>query len=261
MELQLTDKVVIVTGGSKGIGAAAVRSFAAEGARVVIAGRTPSEGVVLAKEVNGLFVEAELAEEAACRKVVNESLATFGRIDILVNNAGFNDGRDLNTSPVDFMSSVNLNLSHVYTLVHLCRDELARNEGAIINVSSKVAETGQGSTSGYAAAKGAMNALTREWAIALAPDNVRVNCVMPAECITSQYQRWFDSLNDPAGTRAAIEGLVPLGNRMTTPEELADMIVFLASPRSSHTTGQIVFVDGGYTHLDRAVSADHSKWG
>ena len=106
-----------------------------------------------------------------------------------------------------------------------------------------------------------MNALTREWAIALAPDGVRVNCVMPAECITPQYQRWFDSLNDPAGTRAAIEGLVPLGNRMTTPEELADMIVFLASPRSSHTTGQIVFVDGGYTHLDRAVSADHSKWG
>ncbi len=261
MDLQLTDKVVIVTGGSKGIGAAAVRSFAAEGARVVIAGRSPAEGEALAAEVNGIFVEAELSEEAACRNVVEKSLNTFGRIDVLVNNAGFNDGRDLNTSPEDFMASVHLNLSHVYTLAHLCREELARNKGAIINVSSKVAETGQGSTSGYAAAKGAMNALTREWAITLATDGVRVNCVMPAECITPQYQRWFDSLNDPAGTRAAIEGLVPLGNRMTTPEELADMIVFLASPRSSHTTGQIVFVDGGYTHLDRAVSADHSKWG
>ena len=261
MDLQLTDKVVVVTGGSKGIGAAAVRSFAAERARVVIAGRSPAEGEALAAKVNGIFVEAEMSEEAACRNVVEKSLNTFGRIDVLVNNAGFNDGRDLNTSPEDFMASVHLNLSHVYTLVHLCREELARNKGAIINVSSKVAETGQGSTSGYAAAKGAMNALTREWAITLAPDSVRVNCVMPAECITPQYQRWFDSLNDPAGTRAAIEGLVPLGNRMTTPEELADMIVFLASPRSSHTTGQIVFVDGGYTHLDRAVSADHSKWG
>ena len=261
MDLQLQDKVVLVTGGAKGIGAAAVRSFAAEGAKVVITGRSPAEGNALAQETGSLFIEAELAEESACRSVVTQTLEACGRIDVLVNNAGYNDGRDLSTSPEEFMASVHLNLSHVYTLVHLCREELARNQGAIINVSSKVAITGQGSTSGYAAAKGAMNALTREWAIALAPDQVRVNCVMPAECITPQYQRWFDSLNDPTGTRKAIESLVPLGHRMTTPEELADMIVFLASPRSSHTTGQIVFVDGGYTHLDRAVSADHSKWG
>ena len=261
MDLQLQDKAVIVTGGAKGIGAAAVESFAAEGAKVAIAGRSPTEGESLAKEVGGIFIEAELAEEAACRRVVDETLKAFGRIDVLVNNAGFNDGRDLDTSPAEFMASVQLNLSHVYTLVHLCRGELAKNEGAIVNVSSKVAVTGQGSTSGYAAAKGALNALTREWAIALAQDNVRVNCVTPAECITPQYQRWFDSLKDPDGTRAAIEQLVPLGHRMTTPKELADMIVFLASPCSSHTTGQIIFVDGGYTHLDRAVSADHSKWG
>ncbi len=260
MDLQLRDKAVIVTGGAKGIGAAAVRAFAAEGARVAIAGRSPAEGAALAQEVDGIFIEAELAEEAACRKVVDETLAAFGRIDVLVNNAGFNDGKDLSTAPEDFMTSVHANLSHVYALAHLCREELAKREGAIVNVSSKVAVTGQGGTSGYAAAKGAMNALTREWAIALAPDNVRVNCVMPAECITPQYQRWFDSLEDAAGTRAAIEQLVPLGRRMTTPDELAAMIVFLASPRSSHTTGQIIFVDGGYTHLDRAASADHSKW-
>ena len=142
---------------------------------------------------------------------------------------------------------------------HFSAHDICQSE-VNINVSSKVAVTGQGSTSGYAAAKGAMNALTREWAIALASDNVRVNCVVPAECITPQYQKWFDSLNDPEATRKGIEHLVPLGERMTTPEELADMIVFLASPRSSHTTGQIVFVDGGYTHLDRAISADHTKW-
>ena len=260
MDLQLQNKTVIVTGGAKGIGAAAVESFAAEGANVAIAGRSPTEGQSLAKEVGGIFIEAELTEEDACRRVVDETLIAFGRIDILVNNAGFNDGRDLETSPAEFMASVQLNLSHVYTLVHLCRNELAKNEGAIVNVSSKVAVTGQGSTSGYAAAKGAMNALTREWAIALAPDNVRVNCITPAECITPQYQRWFDSLKNPNGTRAAIEQLVPLGHRMTTPKELADMIVFLASPRSGHTTGQIVFVDGGYTHLDRAVGADSVRW-
>ncbi|MBL68243.1 MAG: short-chain dehydrogenase [Verrucomicrobiales bacterium] len=261
MDLQLKDRVVIVTGGSKGIGAAAVRAFAAEGARVAIAGRSPTEGQALAKESGGIFIEAQLAEESACRRVIEETLAAFNRIDVLVNNAGFNDGKNLDTCPEEFMTSVNLNLSHVYTLTHLCREELIRNKGAIINVSSKVAATGQGQTSGYAAAKGAMNALTREWAIAFASHNVRVNCVIPAECITPQYQNWFDTLKDPAGTRAAIEALVPLNNRMTTPEELADTIVFLASPRSSHTTGQLIYVDGGYTHLDRAASADHSKWG
>ena len=261
MDLKLAGKSVIVTGGSKGIGAATVRSFANEGAKVAIAGRSPIEGEALADEVDGVFIEAELNEESACQKVIDESLKAFGRIDILVNNAGCNDGKNLATTPEDFMASVHLNLSHVYALAHLCQGELVKNQGAIINISSKVAVTGQGNTSGYAAAKGAMNALTREWAIALAQTNVRVNCVVPAECITPQYQRWFDSLNNPEGTRKAIEDLVPLGRRMTTPEELADMIVFLASPRSSHTTGQIIFVDGGYTHLDRAATADHYKWG
>ena len=261
MDLQLAGKSVIVTGGAKGIGASTVRSFVAEGAKVAIAGRSPLEGESLAKEVKGIFIEAELGEVSACHNVYEQTLGEFGRIDILVNNAGYNDGKDLTASPKDFMNSVHMNLSHVYTLVHLCRKELAKTQGAIINVSSKVAVTGQGGTSGYAAAKGAMNALTREWAIALAPENIRVNCVLPAECITPQYQNWFDSLKHPQSTRKAVESLVPLGRRMTTPEELADMIVFLASPRSSHTTGQIIFVDGGYTHLDRAASADHTKWG
>jgi len=119
MDLQLRDKAVIVTGGAKGIGAAAVESFAAEGAKVAISGRSPTEGESLSKKVSGIFIEAELAEESACRRVVDETLNAFGRIDILVNNAGFNDGRDLKTSPEEFMASVQLNLSHVYTLVHL----------------------------------------------------------------------------------------------------------------------------------------------
>ena len=179
MDLGLTDKIIIVTGGAKGIGAAAVRSFAAEGAKVVITGRSPAEGIALAQETNGLFIEAELSDESACRRVVEETLAAYGRIDVLVNNAGYNDSKNLESTPKEFMDSVHLNLSHVYTLTHLCREELIRNRGAIINVSSKVATTGQGQTSGYAAAKGAMNALTREWAIAFAPDNVviaRIPC-------------------------------------------------------------------------------------
>jgi NAD(P)-dependent dehydrogenase (short-subunit alcohol dehydrogenase family) len=129
-----------------------------------------------------------------------------------------------------------------------------------VNVSSKVAVTGQGHTSGYAAAKGGVNALTREWAAALAPHGVRVNAVVPAECDTPGYQRWFESQADPKRAKEAIEKLVPLGSRMTTPEEVAAAILFLASPCSAHTTGQLLFVDGGYTHLDRALTQSRHQW-
>ncbi len=148
MDLKLKGKTVIVTGGAKGIGAATVRTFAAEGAKVAIAGRSPTEGEILAKEIDGIFVEAELSTEAACHKVLNDTMATFGRIDILVNNAGYNDGIDLTQPPEKFMASLQANLSHVYTLTHLCREQLQANQGAVINVGSKVAVTGQGSTSG-----------------------------------------------------------------------------------------------------------------
>ena len=160
----------------------------------------------------------------------------------------------------DSMGSLQLNLFHVYAVTHYAREHLRKSRGSIVNLSSKVSVTGQGATSGYAAAKGAVNALSREWAVALAKDGVRVNCVVPAECDTPQYQNWFATLPNPDETRAAIEALVPLEKRMTKQEEVSAMIVFLASPVSSHTTGQIVFVDGGYTHLDRAYTHQHTKW-
>ena len=119
---------------------------------------------------------------------------------------------------------------------------------------------GQGGAAGDAGWKAGSNALAREWAVARASDGVRVNCVVPAECDTLMYQTWFASQSDPAAARAAIEKLVPLGKRLTTPDEIAAMVVFLASPRSAHTTGQIIHVDGGYTHLDRAVGHEHRKW-
>lgn len=263
MDLGLKDKVALVTGGASGIGAAVARLFIAEGAFVVIADRDEARGSSLAQELAApnarcQLVKCNLALEQDCQRCVQQAVEAFGAIDVLVNNAGGNDLIGIDQSPAEFMASLQRNLFHVFAVTHFALEHLKKTQGAIVNVSSKVAVTGQGHTSGYAAAKGGVNALTREWAAALAPDGIRVNAVAPAECDTPHYRQWFASQGDPAQARAAIEKLIPLAQRMTTPEEIAATIVFLASPRSSHTTGQIAFVDGGYTHLDRALTEETS---
>lgn len=262
MQLDLQNKVVLVTGGSKGIGEGIVRSFLAEGAQVINVNRSGPEGESLESEYAARghvcrFMPADLTDLHACEVVIERTLSQFGRLDVLVNNAGVNDGVGLDAGPAAFLASLQRNLLHYYALAHHARRALCESRGCIINIGSKVSVTGQGGTSGYAAAKGAINSLTREWAADLAPHGVRVNAVLPAEVWTPLYEKWLNTLPDPAETRARIERLVPLEGRFTTKEELADMVVFLASSRSGHTTGQIIFVDGGYTHLDRKLTATH----
>ena len=138
-------------------------------------------------------------------------------------------------------------------MAHLCVEQIKARRGAIVNISSKTALTGQGGTSGYVAAKAAQLGLTREWAAALAPYGVRVNAVLPAEVMTPLYQAWLQTRPDPAAALADITARIPLGQRMTTDAEIADLVVFLLSDRSSHTTGQWLHPDGGYVHLDRAL--------
>jgi L-fucose dehydrogenase len=232
MDLHLQDKVVIVTGGAAGIGAAISLQLAAEGAIPVI----------------------DLEQEVDCRGMVQETIAEFGRIDGLVNNAGVNDSVGLEAGRDAFVRSLEKNLIHYYVMAHLCLPHLKASRGAIVNMSSKTAVTGQGNTSGYCAAKGAQLSLTREWAAALAQDGVRVNAVIPAEVLTPLYQRWIATFDDPEARLAAITARIPLGQRMTTADEIASTTVFLLSAQASHTTGQWVFVDGGYTHLDRALT-------
>jgi NAD(P)-dependent dehydrogenase (short-subunit alcohol dehydrogenase family) len=257
--------VALVTGGAAGIGAATVRLLVAEGTRVAFVDQNKDAGAMLVSELSrsafeSLFVNADLTCEADCERAVAETLGKFGSLDILINNAGVNDAIGLEQSPAEFMASLQKNLFHVFSVTHFALDALKKSRGAIVNVSSKVAVTGQGRTSGYAAAKGGVNALTREWAAALASHGVRVNTVVPAECDTLQYQRWFESQPNPREAKAMIEKLVPLGQRLTTPDEVAAAIAFLASPRSSHTTGELLFIDGGYAHLDRALTQSGHEW-
>ncbi|MBC6698594.1 L-fucose dehydrogenase [Hymenobacter puniceus] len=260
MDLQLQDKVILVSGGAKGIGEGIVQVLAREGAVPIIIGRNEADNqaavaAVVAAGGRAGQVVAELSEPAQCESAVRAAVAQFGRLDGLVNNAGVNDGVGLEHGSYEgFVASLHRNLVHYYLLAHHALPELKKSRGSIVNISSKTAETGQGNTSAYAAANGGRNALTREWAVELLKYGIRVNAVVVAECWTPQYESWIQTLTNPAAKLREITARIPLENRMTTAEEIANTTAFLLSARSSHTTGQILHVDGGYVHLDRALA-------
>lgn len=265
MDLGLQGRAVVVTGGAAGIGAAIVQVLREEGAVPLVLDRSPpvtaspsDEGgpqphpagtarhwtLALEDEAALLAVARELREH-----LQRQGLALAG----LVHNAGGNDSVGLEAPTAAWRGSLERNLLPAMVLTRELREPLRQAGGAIVNIASKTAVTGQGGTSGYVAAKGALLALTREWAVALRDDGIRVNAVVPAEVWTGSYERWLRTFDDPAGRRAAIERRIPLQRRMTLPREIADTVVFTLSPRCGHTTGQWMFVDGGYTHLDRAL--------
>jgi len=255
MNLDLKDKIIIVTGGAKGIGAGITKALAGEGAIPVVVGRDANDNDAIIKEVGaGFGITAELTHPEACENAVKATIENFGRIDGLVNNAGVNDGVGLEKGNYEsFIASLHKNIVHYYLMAHHALPELIKSKGAIVNIGSKVAETGQGNTSAYAASNGGRNALTREWAVELLKYGIRVNAVIVAECYTPLYEKWIKTLPNPEEKLRSITDKIPLGKRMTTAEEIADMVVFLLSERSSHTTGQLIYVDGGYTHLDRSL--------
>ncbi len=260
MNLNLSNKVIIVTGGAKGIGEGISKVLASEGAIPVIIGRSESDNLKTVAEIEAaggkaFQVPAELTQPAECEKAVQQTLAQFGRIDGLVNNAGVNDGVGLeNGTYEDFVASLHKNVIHYYLMAKYALPALKESKGAIVNIGSKTAETGQGGTSAYAAANGGRNALTREWAVELLKYNIRVNAVIVAESWTPLYERWINGLPNPEEKLKEITRNIPLEQRMTTTEELGNTVAFLLSDKSSHTTGQLMHVDGGYVHLDRALA-------
>ena len=260
MNLLLQDKVVIVTGGSKGIGHAITHVLADEGAIPFIVSRDEKSilktvEVIEKKGGKCSYALAELTDPKQGQDAVEKAISEFGTIHGLVNNAGVNDLVGLENGDAEqFINSLKKNLVHYYVMAQACLPYLKENKGAIVNIGSKVSVTGQGGTSAYAAACGGRNALTREWAVELLPHSVRVNALMVAESYTPLYQKWINTFPNPQEKLNQIESKIPLEKRMTTPEEIANTVAFLLSEKSSHTTGQLMYIDGGYVHLDRSLN-------
>lgn len=257
MDLELKDKVIIVTGGASGIGESIVRKLSDEEAIPCIIDYNQNNLLKISDDLNArhkkfLAVHTDLTNPEACNKAVSEIISKYKRIDGLVNNAGLNDGVGLeHGTSAGVLESLKRNVIHYYSMAHFAVEHLTSSQGAIVNICSKVAETGQGGTSGYAAANGVRLGLTTDWAIELREYGVRVNAVVVAECFTPQYKWWVNQQADPVAMLNNISQKIPLGKRLTTPDEIAETAVFLLSSKSGSINGEFFHVDGGYVHLDR----------
>jgi L-fucose dehydrogenase len=263
MDLGLKGKVVIISGGGgkKGsIGATLFRNLATEGAIPVIldiSDRGASYVDKISQEGgDALYCKTDVTNPAEVKRAIHQVSEKFGKIDVVINNVGVNDGVGLDASYDEFMASLKLNMVSYFLVVKHALPWLIKSKGNILNIGSKVALTGQGRTSGYAAAKGGVLGLTREWAVDLVPHGIRSNAIIIAECWTPSYDTWIKTLANGEQKLKSIVEKIPLEHRMTSTQEIADTCLFTISERSSHTTGQFIFVDGGYVHLDRSLLTD-----
>lgn len=260
MDLGLKGKVVVITGaaGKEGsIGHTILRSLAEEGATPAVIDRNDRGFGYVDKikedGIDAIFCKTDLTDPEQVKKAMETIAEKYGRIDAVINNVGVNDGVGLDASYEEFMDSLKLNMVSYFLVVKHALPWLIKSKGNILNIGSKVAQTGQGRTSGYAAAKGGVLGLTREWAVDLIKDGIRSNAIIIAESWTPSYDSWIKTLPNWEEKLKSIVKKIPLENRMTTTQEIADVCLFTISERSSHTTGQFITVDGGYVHLDRSL--------
>lgn len=254
--MRLNGKVALVTGGASGIGEAVVRRFAAEGARVIIADRDVAAGATLGGSGEALhFVESEVAAPGAAALLIEAVLARFGRLDILVNNAGITHAADfLDLRAEDFDRVLAVNLRAYFTIGQAsARQMVAQGEGgAIVNMSSVNAVLAIADQVPYVVSKGAVNQLTRVMALALAAHNIRVNAVGPGTIATELARKAVMGSED---ARKRLLSRTPM-RRLGEPDEVAKVVLFLASDDASYMTGQIVYPDGGRMALNYTVPVD-----
>jgi L-fucose dehydrogenase len=260
MDLGLKDKVVVISGaaGKEGsIGETILQNLVNEGAIPAVIDRN-DRGFdyieqIRKKGIDAIFCKTDVTNPEQIKKAVDTIAEKYGKIDVVINNVGVNDGIGLDATYEEFMNSLKLNVVSYFLVVKHALPYLKKSKGNILNIGSKVALTGQGKTSGYAASKGAVLGLTREWAVDLIKYGIRSNAIIIAESWTPAYDTWIKTLEDSEEKLKSIIKKIPLENRMTTPQEIADVCLFTISERSSHTTGQFITVDGGYVHLDRSL--------
>ncbi|WP_431234291.1 SDR family NAD(P)-dependent oxidoreductase [Mycolicibacterium psychrotolerans] len=237
---ELTGQTALVTGGTAGIGLACARLLAGAGATVIITGRDHRRGAVAVGQISGQasFVAADLSDAGAVQALVDR----VGEVDILVNNAAsFPGALTVDQDLTAFETTFDTNVRGTYFLTAgLVPGMLQRHRGSIVNVTSMVASKGVGGASTYGASKAAVEALTRSWAAEFGPYGVRVNSVAPGPTNTEGVVAQWGDTNDELG-RA-----LPLG-RTADPEEIANAVLFLASPRASFITGSTLHADGGGT--------------
>jgi NAD(P)-dependent dehydrogenase (short-subunit alcohol dehydrogenase family) len=247
---RLAGKIAIVTGGTSGIGEATVRLFVSEGARVVIVARRSEPGERLVADLGperAKFLAGDVASEATSKNAIDLAEG-WGGADVLVNNAAMDWASPiLETSEADVRRVLETNFIGSFLMLREAgRKMLERRRGSIVNVTSRNASVGVATMGLYAAAKGALLALTRAAAVEWAKDGVRVNAVAPGLTQTPLIQTWISGQEDPARFEQEVVSTIPQG-RMAQPTDVANAILFLASDESMHITGASVAVDGGYT--------------
>jgi NAD(P)-dependent dehydrogenase (short-subunit alcohol dehydrogenase family) len=250
--LRFDGKVIIVTGGSLGIGAACCRAFAGRGGRVVVASRSVQAGTVLVDEIAGsggtaMHVAVDVADEPAVMRLIETTLDRLGRLDVLVNNAGIHmTGDAATTALADWERILAVNLTGAFLCTKYAVGALAQTRGAIVNVSSEAGLVGIRDQIAYNVSKAAMVALARSAAVDLAGRGIRVNCVCPGTTATPLVEELVASAPDPAAARRRWESIRPM-NRLGAPAEIAAAILFMASAEAGYATGAVLTVDGGYT--------------
>lgn len=250
--MRFSDQVAIVTGGAHGIGLACAELFAAEGATVVIADINDEDGEAAAARIDGnaRYIQTDVGDAAQARRLVDQTLAWFGRLDVLINNAGIIKTADfLEISEADFDAVLRVNLKGVFLVGQAAaRAMVAQGKGAIVNMSSANAVVAIPNQVPYVTSKGAVNQLTKVMALALADKGVRVNAIGPGSILTDLLKV---VMTDDAARRKILSR-TPLG-RCGEPREVAKVAAFLASDDASYITGQCIYPDGGRLALNYTV--------